>query len=131
MYIIFIAPLNNVPKLLIDSNICLCYVPFRRNNTMPFFEPVKNTNYPIDFDKYIPAEVLMNHTTEGRIRPEIVRFSLPDESIVTKKIDNIRTIKEKPNTNLYYCMITHNKTRREILLVYHIRQHQWVMAKPN
>ena len=90
-------------------------------------------NFNVDLQSYSdgtkiqPIVVIANFTKDGKIRPEIIRYALPDESYVQVKVDQIKYYRDNSGHLVFCCLFTNYGRQYEILLTYHIKDHCWTM----
>lgn len=94
---------------------------------MPFIIPKPDNTLNIDYDRYTPVTVMAYWDMDGKITPVRFKYVLPDESVETYKIDNIKYIKDIKGGYLFRCYFTSYGRTKEIDLLFYIREHIWVM----
>lgn len=96
---------------------------------MPFFESKEKPKFEIDYNKYKPISVIVNSNIEGDMRPEIIRYTNPDESIETVKIQGIKFHRDVPHGILYCCIVHQYGVQKQIRLIFYVMEHIWVIEK--
>jgi hypothetical protein len=94
---------------------------------MAFMQSKAVRTYTIDYSKCKSVDTIVNFATSGEMRPVLFRITNPDDSVITFKIESIKSIDKFFGGLFYICFIHDNEIQKEVKLLYYIEEHLWVV----
>lgn len=74
-----------------------------------------------------PVAVIVNFATDGRFKPVYFKFFDEVNGYMTFKIDKIHYTRDKHDSILFCCFVTHNRIQQEVNLVYKLNECTWTL----
>ena len=82
---------------------------------------------------YMPVDVIATFNVQGKIKPNYIRLEDENRTLQTYKIESILFSKEEKYAGVpvlvFCCNIAQGSCLQRINIKYHIKTHQWVLAK--
>ncbi|NLL73614.1 MAG: hypothetical protein GX237_08815 [Clostridiales bacterium] len=82
---------------------------------------------------HIPVDVVATFNVQGKIKPNYIRLEDDNYTLQTYRIEKIIFSREEKYAGLpvilFCCNISRGNQMQTINIKYHVRTHQWVLAK--
>lgn len=75
-----------------------------------------------------PVDVIVNFATDGRYIPIYFKYMGKDDAF-TFKIDGIHYTKDRHDSKIFCCYISHNNVRQEVFLKFLFNECTWVLGE--
>lgn len=72
-----------------------------------------------------PVSVIVNFAVDGRFRPVYFKYYDEDNGYLTFKIDSVNYTKDRQDSILFCCFVTHNSVQQEVNLIYRLNECTW------
>ena len=81
----------------------------------------------IDYNKCTPVTVMVNFAPNGKMLPIYIRWTYPDQSEETIKIDAIKFTRDKGDCISFYCLFNNHGRQQEVILTFYVMECRWVV----